>query len=79
MTEEKTNPNYVRLRHVLVESRTKAGVTQTELAALLGKPQSYVSKIESGERGIDVVEFVDYVKAIGADPVHVLRRVLQKG
>ena len=79
MTKEKPNPAYVRLRQVLVESRTRAGVSQTDLAARLGKPQSYISKVESGDRVIDVVEFVEYVRAIGADPVRVLRQVVQKG
>jgi len=62
----------------LAEQRTEAGISQTDLAATLRKPQSYVSKVESGERGIDVVEFIQYVRAIGADPLHVLRVVLKE-
>lgn len=36
--------------------RLEAGLTQTELSKLLGKPQSYVSKYESGERRLDIIE-----------------------
>ena len=43
-----------------------------------GKPQSYVSKVESGERRLDVVEFVEFVRAIGDEPVRVLRSVLAR-
>lgn len=78
MMATKSSPTHIRLRRVLVERRTAAGISQTDLAAMLGKPQSYVSKVESGERGIDVVEFVEYVRAIGGDPLRVLRLVLQE-
>jgi transcriptional regulator with XRE-family HTH domain len=44
------------LQRVLATMRRERGLTQVELAALLGKPQSYVSKIESGERKLDLPE-----------------------
>ena len=40
----------------LVAARTEAGLTQLEVAETLGKPQSFVSKCESGERRVDAVE-----------------------
>lgn len=40
----------------LKTARIEAGLAQQEVADKLGKPQSYVSKIESGERRLDVVE-----------------------
>ncbi len=40
----------------LRQARVEAGLTQVEAAEKLGKPQSYVSKCESGERRVDVVE-----------------------
>jgi transcriptional regulator with XRE-family HTH domain len=53
---------------VLVEARKEAGFTQRDLAARLKLPQSYVSKIETGERRIDPVECVAWAKACRADP-----------
>ena len=78
MAKGKPDPKYLRLRRVLTDKRIAAGMSQTDLAALLGKPQSYVSKVEAGERGIDVVEFVQFVRAVGADPLRVLRLVLNE-
>ena len=37
-------------------ARIEAGLAQQEVADKLGKPQSYISKIESGERRLDVAE-----------------------
>lgn len=47
---------YQRFRARLVQARKDAGLTQVEVARRLGKPQSFVSKIESGERRLDFVE-----------------------
>ncbi|MBW0433937.1 transcriptional regulator [Leptospira yasudae] len=41
----------------LIAARKEADLTQLEIAKLLGEPQSYISKIESGERRLDVIEF----------------------
>ena len=42
-----------------------AGLTQEEVAQRLGKPQSFVSKCESGERRVDVVELSRFAKVYG--------------
>jgi transcriptional regulator with XRE-family HTH domain len=52
--------------------RKKAGLTQTDLAKALGRPQSFVSKYESGERQLDPVEFVRISQLLKADPFDVL-------
>jgi len=44
----------------LKAARLSAGMTQAQAAAALGKPQSYVSKCESGERRVDVIELMDF-------------------
>ncbi len=63
---------------LLVAARRKAGLNQTELAQRLSKPQSFVAKYEGGERRLDVVEFLAVVRAIGADPVRILRDLMPK-
>ena len=58
-----------KLTALLIAARQKSGLTQQQLAEHLGRPQSYVAKIESGERRIDVLEFLAITRAIGADPI----------
>lgn len=52
----------------LIEKRKKAKLTQTEVAKKIGRYQSFIATIESGERRIDVVELFDLAEAIGFDP-----------
>ena len=65
----------VLLRREIRAMREAAGLTQLELSTSLGKPQSYVSKIESGDRSISLLEvralcmgcgvgFIDFVQAL---------------
>jgi transcriptional regulator with XRE-family HTH domain len=53
---------------LLVEKREAAGLTQTELAARLGEYQSFVARLESGQRRVDVVEFLKMADVLGFDP-----------
>ena len=62
-----------RLLALLVERRKTAGLTQEALAQRLSKPQSFVSKYETGERRLDVIEFIDVASAIGFDPAALIR------
>ena len=65
------SPRQLLLISELVEQRRRAGLSQADLAARLGRYQSVVSSIESGGRRIDVVELLDIAEAIGLD-VHAL-------
>lgn len=58
---------YPLLCKTLKEARLAAGLRQIDVAERLGKPQSYVAKVESGERRIDLIETITYCKAIGID------------
>lgn len=66
------------LRSLLTAARRKAGLTQTDVAERLGKPQSFVAKYEGGERRLDVIEFLAVAQALGADPRVILRGLLKK-
>lgn len=46
-------------------ARLEAGMTQVQLAAILGVPQSFVAKVEGMERRLDVVEFARWLSALG--------------
>jgi transcriptional regulator with XRE-family HTH domain len=52
------------LQELLVSLRTQAGLRQTDLAERLGKPQSFVSKYECGERQLDLIELFNLCKAL---------------
>lgn len=60
----------------LVDARKGAGLSQANLARKLRCQQSLIARIESGERRVDVVEFVILTRAIGADPTEILRNLL---
>ncbi len=51
----------------LREARQAAGLTQVGVAAKLRRPQSFVSKCESGERRIDVVELQEFAELYKKD------------
>jgi transcriptional regulator with XRE-family HTH domain len=72
------SPEQLALRELLIAAREKAGLTQQKLARQLGTHQSFVAKYEGGERRLDVIEFVAIACAIGADPMRLLRSLLQK-
>ncbi len=69
--------DYESFRLLLIEARSSANLTQASLAAKLGRPQSYVSKYERGERRLDVIEFLHVARAIGIDPHHLMRKLQQ--
>ena len=63
---------------LMIEARKSAGLTQQDLAARLSRPQSFVAKYEGGERRLDVVEFIVIAREIGADPLRILRALVNK-
>ena len=68
--------DYARFLGLLRQARKDAGIVQQDLADRLGKPQSFVAKVERGERRIDVIEFIAIAKAIGRDPMKLLKQHL---
>jgi transcriptional regulator with XRE-family HTH domain len=63
---------------LLVAAREKAGMTQQQLADRLGKPQSFISKYEGGERRIDVIEFIAISEALQMDASRAIREIRSK-
>ncbi|MGO4115985.1 multiprotein-bridging factor 1 family protein [Rhizobium ruizarguesonis] len=60
---------------LLVEKREASGLTQTELADRLGEYQSFVARLESGQRRVDVIEFLELATILDFDPFDALRRL----
>ena len=64
---------------MLVAKREAAGLTQTELATALGEYQSFVARLESGERRIDVIELIELARVLNFDAPELVRAVEQMG
>jgi len=69
---------YEFLRAGLKKARLDAEMLQIDVAKKLKKPQSYVSKIESGERNFDLIEYINYCDALGLSPHKWLKQLLDK-
>lgn len=61
------SPEQRALRALLRGIRHNAGLRQSDLAAKLGRPQSFVSKYEGGERRLDIIEIREICAAIGIE------------
>jgi len=81
MTKSLRTAGHAALTHALVAARQQSGLTQQELAARLGRSQSFVAKIELGERRVEVVELVEIARILDvptADLIAPVEAVLQK-
>lgn len=75
MTDSISSDTYQKFRNLLIERRKKSGVTQVELAAKLKRPQQFISRYETGERRLDVGEFMEIADALDFDPVAFIRQL----
>lgn len=62
------------VRELLRELRETAGLRQIDLATRLKRPQSFVSKYESGEKTLDFLEVGEVCRALGVPLVDFVRR-----
>ena len=75
MNKTLRTPAHRKLVQELKKARRDAGLSQQQVADLLGVPQSYVAKIELGERRIDVIEFLKFVEALDASWSDILGQI----
>ena len=61
----------------LRSARKTARLSQDELASRLKTSQTVIARIESGERRVDVVEFIDMARALRLDPREVLSELMK--
>jgi transcriptional regulator with XRE-family HTH domain len=67
---------YAVLCRSLKAARANAGLTQRALASQLKVSPSWVAKVEMGERRVDVIEFVRFIRACGGNVAGVMEGVL---
>jgi len=72
------SPRQKALVAFLIEKRKAAGLSQIDLANKLKRYQSFVARLESGQRRVDVVELVDLSEILGFDPTEALKLLRSK-
>jgi transcriptional regulator with XRE-family HTH domain len=78
-TKARHAPPYGRLPRLLRRLREGAGLTQRQLGGRLGKPQSRVYNCETGNRRVDVTEFIAWAEACGVSSRAAFHRFLGSG
>lgn len=66
---------YQRVIKALREARIAKGITQGSLAQALDRPQSFIAKVENGERRLDIVEFVHLARLLSLAPISIIDNV----
>jgi len=69
---------YAAFKKRLVQLRKRAGLTQRQLAARLGRERSFVSRIEVGERRLDLIEFYWVARACNENPAKEALRLMHE-
>lgn len=75
MDKKLYSQNQEKLVELLRELRQKAGLRQQDLADKIEEPQSFVSKIEIGERRLDILELREICEALGITLVEFVKRL----
>lgn len=75
MTKTITSNGHEALFTLLTEARKDANLTQQEVAKRLKCHQSLIARIESGQRRIDVVEFIVICRALEVEPTEIISAV----
>ena len=78
MVDSQWSPGYTAVVEAVVSMREEAGLTQRELADRIGREQSFIGRIETRERRIDLVEFVWLCRCCGFDGEKQLAKVTKR-
>ncbi len=71
------SPDQIWLREFLTNRRKELGLSQRALAERLGVIYSFVAKVETGDRRLDVSAFVHYCRGLELDPCNTLKLLEQ--
>ncbi len=66
------------LRNLLIQKRKALGLSQRALAEKMGVVYSLIGKVETGDRRLDLFEFIAYCKGLELDPIEVLQEIEQR-
>lgn len=65
------------VRALIRDLRMEAGLSQRGLSAALQENPTFIARIERGDRTLDVVEFLDIMRAVGVEPIAGFHRLLR--
>ncbi|GAA5019619.1 hypothetical protein GCM10023206_33900 [Acinetobacter puyangensis] len=68
-------PQHVWLRQLLIQRRLELGLSQRSLAMRLGVIYSFIGKVETGDRRLDLFELISYCNALELDPIDILKQI----
>lgn len=69
---------HIWLRERFIQRRQELAISQRTLCEKMGVVSSFVGKVETGDRRLDIFEFIAYCKGLDLDPVTVLQEIEQK-
>lgn len=72
------SPEHVWLRNHFVTRRQELGLSQKALAEKLGVIASFIGKVETGDRRLDVIEFIRYCRGLEICPIQTLSELQNK-
>lgn len=68
---------HIWLRELFLKRRRELGLSQRALAEKMGIIRSFIGKVETGDRRLDIFEFIAYCKGLELDPLTVLKEIEQ--
>ncbi len=77
MGKQLRNARHRALMAALKAVRQRVGMTQRDLAKRLSRSHSFIGKIESGERQLNVLEFCELADALGVDPRSLFAKIVK--
>ncbi|KMK52267.1 XRE family transcriptional regulator [[Actinobacillus] muris] len=69
---------HIWLREKLLKQRLDLGLSQRALGEKMGVLYSFIGKVETGDRRLDIFEFIAYCKGLGLDPIQLLQEIERK-
>ncbi|HHW7567298.1 TPA: helix-turn-helix domain-containing protein [Mannheimia haemolytica] len=69
---------HIWLRELFLKRRLELGLTQRTLGEKMGVLYSFIGKVETGDRRLDIFEFIAYCKGLDLDPLSVLQEIEQQ-
>jgi len=70
-----SSPIHRAIVESLIRARKAVGMTQRDVATKMGKPPSFVAKVETIERNLSAFELVEWADAVGVSAVEVLAAI----